>query len=114
MVHVAAFFLCIAIVVFFLGYKQKEKLDAYSIAAVALLILLAGATVTFLGGTPYFPVATICIALIMLIHHAIIHRATDFSEERCSCAPFQCKDVSNHETWVVALVTAALISFFEV
>jgi hypothetical protein len=47
MVHVAAFFLCIAIVVFFLGYKQKEKLDAYSIAAVALLILLAGATVTF-------------------------------------------------------------------
>ena len=114
MVHVAVFFLCIAILVFFLGYKQKDKLDAYSIAAVSLLLLLAGATVTFLGGTPYFPVGAICVALIILILHTIVHRATDFIEEKCGCAPFQCKDVSNHETWVVASVTAALISFFNV
>lgn len=114
MVHVAVFFVCIAIVVFFLGYNQKEKLDSYSIAAVSLIALLAGATVTFLGGSPYFPAAALSTALILLVHHAIVHRATDFGEEKCSCAPFQCKDVSNHETWVVASVTAALISFFNV
>ena len=114
MVHVAVLFVCIAIVVFFLGYKQTDKLDSYSVAAVALIILLAGATITFLGGTPYFPVAAMCIAVILVIHHTIVHRTTDFSEEKCSCAPFQCKDVSNHETWVVASVTAALISLFNV
>jgi hypothetical protein len=55
-------------------------------------------------------VAAVILAISLLCHHAVIHRNSRFDDERCSCAPFQLKDICNHETWVVACVVASVIS----
>ena len=115
MMHIVVFFICAAIVVLFLGYMQSSgELDRYSVAAVSIIVLLAVVSALVLGGTGYFPLAAVYVALLLLLHHTVIHRATNFGEERCACAMFQCKDVKNHETWVVASATAAVVSFFSI
>lgn len=114
MMHILVFFICVSIVVLFLGYMQAGALDRYSIAGISLICLLALVSVGVLGGTEFFAPTAFYIALLLLLHHAIIHRTTDFGEEKCACAVFQCKDVKNHETWVVASVTAGVVSFFNV
>lgn len=110
--HVLVFAICISILVIFLGCKQDKFLDAYCVSAVALIILLAAVFVFFVGRTDLFPLAALYIALLLLVHHGVVHQADDFSDETCSCAIFQCKDVRNHETWVVAAATAGVVSFF--
>jgi hypothetical protein len=110
--HVLVFAICISILILFLGYKQNKFLDAYCISAVVLIILLAAVFVFFVGRTDMFPLAALYIAFLLLMHHGVVHRVDDFSEEKCGCALFQCKDVSNHETWVVAAATAGVVSFF--
>ncbi len=114
MIHLIAFYVAIAILVLFLGTKQEENLDKACIAAMTLVGLFAAITVIFLRGTPYFSLGAFATAILLLLHHAIIHRNSNFSEERCSCTPFQCKDVGNHETWIVAAITAGLISLFQI
>ena len=69
--------------------------------------------VILLHGTPFFSLGAFATAVLLLMHHTIIHYRSEFTDERCSCAPFQCKDVGNHETWVVASVTAGLVSLFQ-
>lgn len=114
MMHLAVFFLCTSIVVLFLGYVQAREFDRYSIAAISIIILMAILSVVVLGGTQYFALAALYIALVLLLHHTVIHRTSDFTEEKCGCAVFQCKDVKNHETWVVAATTAGLVSLFHI
>jgi hypothetical protein len=114
MVHLIAFYVAIAILVLFLGTKQDKNLDKACIAAMSLVGLFAVITVIFLHGTPYFSLGAFATAILLLLHHAIVHRTSEFADEKCSCAPFQCKDVGNHETWIVAAITAGLISLFQI
>ena len=114
MVHIIAFYVTIAILVMFLGTKQENNMDRVCIAAMSFVGLFALITVILLRGTPYFPLGAFATATLLLLHHAIVHRNSEFPDEKCSCAPFQCKDVGNHETWVVAAVTAGLISLFQI
>ena len=93
-----------------LGSFQREKMDRFSIGAITLIVLLALAGTGMLGWTPYFPLAAATIALVLLGHHVVVHSSDDFNDEACGCACFQCKDVSNHETWVVAALVAAAVS----
>ena len=82
----------------------------YSMLAVSAVGLQALVTIICLWGSGWFPLGALFVAFTLLCHHAIIHRHSRFEGETCSCAPFQCKDVSNHETWVVAALVAALVS----
>ena len=82
----------------------------WGLLAVSLIAVQALVSVLTLHGTASFPPAAVFVALTLLCHHSVIHRRSRFEGEACSCAPFQCKDVSNHETWVVASLVAAVVS----
>ena len=82
--------------------------------AIASVCIQAFITVTVFAGTAFFPAMAFFTAFTLLCHHTVIHRHSRFEGETCSSAPFQLKDVSNHETWVVASVVAGLISWFHV
>ena len=86
----------------------------YGLVAVTLIGIQAAVSVLTLYSTSAFPVAAVFVAFTLLCHHTIIHRYSRFEGEDCSCAPFQCKDISNHETWVIAALVAAAISQFHV
>jgi hypothetical protein len=101
-----------------LGYLQTPTGEAeqggYAIAAIIALCVQALVSVLFLGWTGWFPAAAVWLAFTLLCHHAMIHRNSRFEGEQCSCAPFQFKDIGNHETWVVAALVAGLISLLRV
>jgi hypothetical protein len=83
-------------------------------AATAALIVQAVVTVAVWGWTPWFSLAASWLAVTLLWHHSIIHWRSRFEGEACSCAPFQCKDVLNHETWVVACLVAGFVSILRI
>lgn len=85
-----------------------------SLLAVLIVCVQALVSIILLNGTVWFPVAAVFLAFTLICHHTIIHRNSSFEGETCSCAPFQCKDVSNHETWVVAALVASLISLLHI
>jgi len=60
------------------------------------------------------PAGSTFLSFTLLSHHTIIHWRSRFRGETCSCAPFQCKDISNHETWVVAGIVAAVVSWLRI
>jgi len=93
-------------------HNHNSKL--YGTTAVSIIAVQAIVAVSTLCGTSAFPIAALFVAFTLLSHHTIIHRRSRFEGETCSCAPFQCKDISNHETWVVASLVAAAISQFQV
>jgi hypothetical protein len=104
-----------------LGYLQTRKPDTmpgtetshedlYATAALTALCVQALLTIVVWGGTAYFPLGALVLALTISSHHAVIHRNSKFEGENCSCACFQVKDVSNHETWVVCSLVAAVVS----
>ncbi len=90
--------------------SQSGSSEIYSILAVAAVCIQAFASITLFAGTTVFPWAALFVAFTLLCHHTIIHRRSRFEGEHCSCAPFQAKDVCNHETWIVAAIVAAVIS----
>jgi hypothetical protein len=81
-----------------------------SILAIIAVCVQALVSIILLKGTVWFPFSALFLSFTLLCHHAVIHRNSRFDDETCSCTPFQCKDVSNHETWVVASSVAAVIS----
>ena len=87
-----------------------QSANACGYVAVSLIGIQAIVSVATLHGTSAFPLAALFVAFTLLCHHSIIHQRSSFEGETCSCAPFQCKDVSNHETWVVASLVAAAVS----
>ncbi len=101
---------CCCLLVLFLYLPPKS----YGAVAVLLIGIQALVSVVALGGTAAFPPAAAFVALTLLCHHTLIHWHSRFEGEACSCAPFQCKDVSNHETWVVVSLVAAAVSWMGV
>ena len=115
------YLVCTFLVTLTLGYLQTrprlESLESpvsdnecYGTAAVGLLIVQAVVSVALYAGTGIFPVAAGALAFTLICHHAIIHRNSSFEGETCSFICFQFKDISNHETWVVAALVAAIVS----
>jgi hypothetical protein len=97
--------------------QQAERGGCREIAWPLALLLICGqglVSILALGSTEYFPLAALFLAFTLLCHHTIIHRHSKFEGETCSCAPFQCKDISNHESWVLASLVAAGISYFHI
>jgi hypothetical protein len=89
---------------------QNENAAWYSSLAIITICTQAFMSIVLFHGTVMFPVSAVFLAFTLLSHHAVIHRNSDFSNETCSFIAFQCKDVSNHETWVVASIVAGLVS----
>lgn len=103
--------------VMWMGWKQsheEEGKQTFENAAVVALIGQAAVTFSLLGWTGWFGLGVLWLAITLLCHHAIVHWNSKFEGETCSCAPFQCKDVRNHETWVVACVVACLVSVLRI
>ena len=118
---IAAYFCISYLLILALGYLQipmtlpgtqrdSPRSELYSTLAVTVVCVQAFVTILLFRGTPWFPGAAIFLAFTLLSHHTMIHRHSNFEGETCSCAPFQCKDVSNHETWVVAALVAGTVS----
>lgn len=92
------------------GEHETGKEELYATAALVALCVQALVTFAVWGGTVYFPIGAILLAITISSHHAVIHRNSKFEGESCSCVCFQFKDVCNHETWVVCSLVAAVVS----
>jgi hypothetical protein len=111
MIHFVALFVTVAVLVMFLGSKQQKSFDRYCVASTALLVLLALAAVVYLHGTIFFSASALALALLLLIHRAIIGVAKQADIlSAAECMPFRSKDTFNHETWIIAAVTAGTVS----
>jgi hypothetical protein len=110
-----------------MGYQQMRNVSVlhgvlggdtesgiWSILGVSAMCVQAFVSVAVLHGNEWFPVAALFVAFTLMCHHSIIHWQSRFEGETCSCAPFQCKDISNHETWVVASLVAGLVSLLHI
>jgi hypothetical protein len=109
MIHFVALFITVSVLVMFLGSKQQKRFDRYCIVSTALLGLLALAAVVYLHGTIFFSASALALALLLLVHRAIIGFAKQADVLSASeCMPF--RDAFTHETWIVAAVTAGMVS----
>ncbi len=103
-----------------IGYLQvRAEIDSSdsstcNIIAITAVCAQGIVTVVVLYGTGWFPLGAVFLSFTLLSHHTIIHWRSRFRGETCSCAPFQCKDISNHETWVVAGIVAAVVSWLRI
>lgn len=89
---------------------QNNDSSWYSGVAITAMSIQAFVSIILFQGTGVFPIAAVFLAFTLLSHHAVIHRNSNFENETCSCIAFQCKDISNHETWVVASIVAGVVS----
>ena len=89
--------------------QESQYSELFGTLAITAVCVQAFMTILLFRGTHWFPAAAVFLAFTILCHHTIIHRNSRFEGETCSCAPFQCKDVSNHETWVVASLVAGTV-----
>ena len=94
--------------------EEGENRSEYSTTAVIVVCVQALVTLVMLGGTGWFWLGALWLGFTLVCHHTIIHWRSRFEGEACSCAPFQCKDIANHETWVVAACACAIVSGFRV
>lgn len=101
-------FLIAIVLVMMCGYCQEKTFDKYAITTVILMII-QGLFVIFVLSFEYrFDILSLTLGLELWVHHAMIHRSTDFGDQ-ITFLTFQLKDCSNHETWIVACFTAALV-----
>ena len=119
---VLAYFVPSYILIIVFGYLQTHVClpntqvdtrtsEVYSVLGLALICIQAFVSVVIFSGTALFPLAALFLAFTLLCHHAVIHRNSRFEGEACSCSLFQLKDISNHETWVMASLVAAVVSW---
>lgn len=92
------------------SHNNEQQGECYGLSAILIIVSQAVLTILVYQGSVLFPFAALFLAFTLLCHHTIIHWNSDFRGESCSCAPFQCKDIRNHETWVVAALVAAFVS----
>ena len=108
MIHFVALFITVSVLVMFLGSKQQKSFDRYCIASTPLLTLLAASAVVYLHGTIFFSASALALALLLLVHRTILGFAKQADILSVSeCLPFR---TLTHETWIVAAVTAGMVS----
>ena len=93
------------------GVLQKEKRDRYAIAFLVLAIAQALYIAAYLSFEIRFDVLSYTLGVCIWMHHYLIHKDDDFSQEY-TLFTFQLNDISNHETWIVACITAGVTWFF--
>lgn len=104
-------FVMIYLLICVAGYYQVEPKDKFALVATVLLIAQALNIVLYLSFQERFDILSLSLAACIWVHHWIIHRKDDFKDEY-TLLTFQLKDIQNHETWIVACVTAAITWFF--
>ena len=109
-----AFNVAVCVCVILLGSYQRRHLDRCSVAAVALMCLDAVGAVMLYGGTAFFPAAALGLAVILLVHGAVIHFPVGLEYQEHQCPAFRVGSVCNHETWVLVAAAAGLVSAFRV
>lgn len=89
----------IFILVLIFGYYRYDR------AAIVLFVTQAVVAFVFWD---LFLYGALVLAFTIAIHHYMIHCQDDFSDQ-ITFLTLQLKDISNHETWIVASLTAALV-----
>ncbi len=111
MMHFVAFFITIAVLVMFLGSRQRADRDRYGIASTVLLVGLAGISALLTRGSLFFPAAALSLAILILGHRLMVNRFIATEEPQEAPAPVvRQENLRAHETWIVAALTAALVS----
>lgn len=85
------------------AWKNDLAAGVFSAAYAALLLCVIP---EFLG------FGALLNALLLWVHHVLKHWRDDMSDET-TCATLQLKDISNHETWIVASLTVAVTVYVE-
>ena len=80
----------------------------YRVDAIANVLFVVQAIVTCCLWH-FFVYGAIFLAFMLIVHHILIHYHDDFSDQY-TFLTLQLNDVSNHETWIVASVTAAVVA----
>ncbi len=108
-----ALFVTVAVLVLFLGSRQRSNNSSYGLAATALLVLLAVASTFFTRGTVFFPAAALVFAILVLTHRLVVLRFSSDDGEPGPPSSFIRKEpLLAHETWIIAALTAGLVSGF--
>lgn len=102
---------CVYVLIALFGYLQQTPSDKYQVLSTLLLVAAAIYIVAYLSFMYPFDILAISLACAIIAHHMIIHRNTDFSGEP-TFLTLQVHDVCNHETWMVANFTAAIVWHF--
>lgn len=93
------------------GFLQKTPGDRYAIITLVLFLVTASYIVFYLAYDYRFDVLAFFFGCVIALHHMCIHRESDFTGQ-ITCCTLQLHDISNHETWIVACVTAAIVWFY--
>jgi len=110
MINFIALFTTFSILIMFLACKQKKPLDRYGIACGILFLALTVVSTAQLQGTIFFPATAFALALLLGVHHIITNM--NGPEGTPALSLFKQEDCAYHETWIVAAVTAGLVSMF--
>ena len=110
MMHLIALFVTVAVVVMFLGSRQRNDNDFYGLASTALLVILAITSACFTSGTVFFPASALAFAILVLAHRLIVVRFSSDEDDTWSAAIVRQEMLRAHETCVASALTAALVS----
>jgi len=110
MIHLVALFTTFSILIMFLACKQQKPRDKYGIACGILFATLAITSTAQLQGTLFFPAAAFALALLLGVHHIITN--LNGPEGTPTLNLFRQEGCEYHETWIVAAITAGLVSMF--
>jgi hypothetical protein len=104
--------LCVCVIL--LGSYQRRHFDRFSVAAIVLMCFNGMGAVLLYSKTEFFPAAAFGVAIILLVHGAMIHTPPALEFPEYECPAFRVRSVCNHETWVLVAATAGLVSAFGV
>lgn len=103
--------LLLVVTIFACGCLQRTPGDRAAVTGAVAMVAYAVFIVAVLQNEIHFSACCLSLAIVIWIHHILIHWESDFTGQWTFCT-FQLKDISNHETWIVACVVAGTVFFF--